>query len=133
MCILKVDSGNVCISIPMCFKRESGMQKGIVAKAAEKTIDERELFSNVIVRTWARALAWTQILDRGQVANVTDLAEALKLDRSKTAKHIRLATLSPRILRAVINGTAPDGISLQKLIDIKSDVWSEQEREIGLV
>ncbi len=40
--------------------------------------------------------------------------------------------LSPKILRAVIAKTLPDDFSTERLFSIKSDLWSEQEREIGL-
>ncbi len=47
-------------------------------------------------------------------------------------EYIVYVILSPKILRAVIAKTLPDDFSTERLFNIKSDLWSEQEREIGL-
>ena len=44
---------------------------------------------------------------------------------------IRLATLSPRIIRAAMKGELPDGFSLQRVRKIETDDWEEQERLLG--
>ena len=64
--------------------------------------------------------------------DVKSLAVALKMDRSNVARIMRLATLSPKILRAVLRHELPAGFSVEKLYNIKSDIWSDQEAEIGL-
>ena len=55
--------------------------------------------------------------------SVTPLADVLYT--------IRLATLSPRIIRAALSGDLPDGFSLQKVRKIETDDWEEQERLLG--
>ena len=46
-------------------------------------------------------------------------------------RFIRLATLSLKIMRAIISGTGPDGLSLGKIRTLMTDDWSEQERLLG--
>ena len=83
-------------------------------------------------RVFARAREWTRLLESGAFADVKELAEGLKMDRPYVVRVLRLANLSPKILRAVITKELPDDFSTERLFNIKSDLWSEQEREIGL-
>ena len=53
-------------------------------------------------------------------------------DAATTEIHtLRLATLSPRIIRAALSGELPDGFSLQKVRKVETDDWEEQERQLG--
>ena len=56
----------------------------------------------------------------------------LKLDHGNFTRTFRLAFLSPRIIRAVMNGLAPRDLSLAKLMEIRTEDWDEQERQLGL-
>ena len=44
---------------------------------------------------------------------------------------LRLATLSPRIIRAALKGDLPDGFSLEKVRKVETDDWAEQEKLLG--
>lgn len=131
MRMVSVEGGNVCVTVPMCFKTESGRHVSVpVGRPAGAP--EAFLASNVILQACARARAWLEMLDRGLAPSVIELARRLGIDRANMSKQLRLGTLSPRIIRSVMDGTAPSGISLQKLVAIRSDDWDEQEAEIGL-
>ena len=62
---------------------------------------------------------------------MSQLSEIVGVDRHYVIHTIRLATLSPRIIRAALSGTLPDGFSLQKVRKIETDDWEEQERLLG--
>ena len=71
------------------------------------------------------------LIDEGKAASVSQLAELVGTDRRYVLYTIRLATLSPRIIRAAMKGELPDGFSLQKVRKIETDDWEEQERLLG--
>ena len=84
-------------------------------------------------------MAWLKMLDEGKVASIHDLAATVGLERKyvrapacaprcgspaakvpyelRSSAHstLRLAFLSPRIIRAIMQGREPDGISLARL------------------
>ena len=64
--------------------------------------------------------------------NQTELVNQLKLDHGNFTRTFRLAFLSPRIIRAVMNGLAPRDLSLARLMEIRTEDWDEQERQLGL-
>ncbi len=62
-----------------------------------------------------------------------ELAKTLHIDAGSVRKTLRLARLSPRIVRAFLEDRHPDGLNIAKLMEIKTLSWDEQERLVGLV
>ena len=100
-----------------------------------------------ILRAIARGMAWLRMLDEGKVPSIHDLADTLKLERKFVRYTLRLAFLSPRVIRAIMQGQEPDGLSLAALrttlaaasqwafaqsIFLTTANWSEQEKFLGL-
>lgn len=77
-------------------------------------------------------MAWLKMLDEGKVASIHDLAATVGLERKYVRYTLRLAFLSPRIIRAIMQGREPDGISLARLRTITTADWSEQELALGI-
>src|SRR4029077_4336327 len=77
----------------------------------------------------AKARKWAKEVERGQTfADIADL-------EGKAERHIRhlarLAFVSPRIITAIIDGTAPAGITATTLMAGLSHFWTEQEQRIS--
>ena len=131
MNIMETEDGNALVSIPIRFQTVCGRRRLVVTGQGEvNDIDLDE--SGTLIRLFARAREWTRLLETGAFGDVKELAEGLKMDRPYVVRVLRLANLSPKIFRAVIAKTLPDDFSTERLFNIKSDLWSEQEREIGL-
>nr|WP_164083933.1 hypothetical protein [Dichelobacter nodosus] len=47
------------------------------------------------------------------------------------ARILKLTTLAPDIVEALINGEEPNGLSLAKLTQIFPEDWAEQRRQFG--
>ena len=84
-----------------------------------------------ILRAIARGMAWLRMLDEGKVPSIHDLADTLKLERKFVRYTLRLAFLSPRVIRAIMQGQEPDGLSLAALRRLTTANWAEQERFLG--
>ena len=79
-------------------------------------------------------MSWRAALERGDYPSAKDMAAACDRDPSQFRHLLNLAFLSPRIVEAVLTGRGlpPGGLSLNRLLRIRSLVWSEQEREAGI-
>ncbi|OGV38861.1 MAG: hypothetical protein A2020_13110 [Lentisphaerae bacterium GWF2_45_14] len=65
--------------------------------------------------------------EEGQFASVSQLAETLNLDRAYVGGILRIINLSPEIQQGILDGTEPDGLSINKLkCAIPSD-WNVQK------
>jgi site-specific DNA recombinase len=77
----------------------------------------------------AKARKWVKDVERGRT--FADIAAG----EGKAERHIRhlarLAFVSPRIIAAIIDGTAPAGITTTTLVAGLSHSWAEQEQRIS--
>jgi hypothetical protein len=72
-----------------------------------------------------------EILETGQVKSISELARNLEVDSSYVTRILKLTTLAPDIVEAIINGEEPDGLSLARLIKSFPEEWSEQRALFG--
>ncbi len=106
--------------------------KGIVhAPSANATLkpESREALLTAI----AKARAWIDDLRLGRLASFLEIAER----EGQGERHIRLlaplAFVSPRIMAAIAEGTAPAHLTVTGLAKALPYSWAEQERAIGLI
>jgi hypothetical protein len=84
------------------------------------------------VEAFCRALRWVDDIWLGRIASIAGIAER----ESQGERHIRLlaplAFLSPRIIAAIVDGTAPADLTVTGLAKALPYSWAEQEQSIGL-
>lgn len=119
--------GKIIIHIPMAFKRRGGRKEIILPTGCKLNDDGNEPSIN---RSLATAVAlghrWLGLLMEGKVGSASELAEIVGMDPSHLRRHLNLACLSPKLVRAILDGNEPDGMSLEKLREVP-DRWEEQE------
>jgi hypothetical protein len=86
---------------------------------------------DAVIQALAWAFSWAEILEAGQVKSISELARNLEVDSSYVTRILKLTTLAPDIVEAIINGEEPDGLSLAKLIQSFPEEWSEQRTLFG--
>jgi hypothetical protein len=119
------DGDAIVIDIPMALRHRGGRKEIVlppgVAPAAESAA--REATPIALVIALARAFCW-------QESN-SDLARKLKLDHSYIARTIRLTSLAPDLVEAILDGQEPDGLSLRSLRRDLPLGWDEQRRMLS--
>ena len=105
---------------------------GIIRVPAHNTpikVDRREALLIAI----AKARQWIEDLTHGRVASFATIARR----EGKVERHIRLlaplAFLSPRIVSAILDGSAPANLTVIQLVRALPYSWAEQERRIGIL
>ena len=88
--------------------------------------------SEVLLIAIARARSWMNDLSEGRV-NSFEIARS----ENKVERHIRrlmpLAFVSPRIVKAIANGSAPADLTVTTLTSALSRSWTKQEKRYGIV
>jgi len=121
------DGNDLVVRIPMKLKRRSGRKQIIVPDG----LDDAEPIAppqDALIDALARAHHWQQLIDEGRYGSITDLAEALNLDRSYVGRILRLTLLAPDIIEAILRGDEPSGLSLARLVKEVPMLWVEQRK-----
>jgi len=124
------DGDHVVIRIPMNLKRRSGRKEIIVPDGLPGT-ERQKRTQEPLVTALARAFHWQDLIDTGRYASITDLAEALRVDRSYVSRIMRLTLIAPDIVDAISQGREPSGLSLGRLVKGMPVGWAEQRERVG--
>jgi site-specific DNA recombinase len=80
-----------------------------------------------------KARGWIEDIRLGRIASFSEIAEC----EAQGERHIRLlaplAFVSPRVIAAIVDGTAPADLTVTGLAKRLPYSWAEQERSIGLL
>ena len=106
------------------------MVKGVIHVPAHNTPIKAGRREALLIAI-AKARQWIDDLAHGRAASFAVIARR----EGKTERHIRLlaplAFVSPRIVSALLDGTAPADLTLTKLARALPYCWAEQERRVG--
>jgi len=127
------DGDCIVIHIPMTFRRCNGRKQIVLPDGiAPKHTPDDDVRCPLKVAL-ARAFRWQKMIESGGVKSNCDLARRLKLDQSYIARTIRLASLAPDIVEAILRGNEPSGLSLKSLRGEIPLSWDEQRENLRLM
>ena len=106
-------------------------RKGIAWKPSAQT-NLGPAASEMLLIAIARARSWMNDLSEGRVNSFEEIARS----ENKVERHIRhiapLALVSPRIVEAIANGSAPADLTVTMLARALPHGWAAQEHKLGI-
>jgi len=118
------------ITLPWTAPRFAAV-KGILHEPGEQPAMKPES-RDALLTAIAKARKWIDDIRLGHCASFAEIAEREAVGE----RHIRLLTplafLSPRIISAIADGTAPVDLTVTGLAKTLPYSWTEQERRLGL-
>ena len=81
---------------------------------------------SALVKALARAFRWKRMLESGEFASISELAEKEGIAFTYMARLMRLSLLSPELVDAVMDGHQPANITLANLMDPFPADWKVQ-------
>lgn len=109
--------------IPVRIKRHGGRKVVIPAAAGDKMPEH----DAPILTALSKAFHWQRLIDEGIVKSGSDIARQEGLNQSTVNELLRLALLSPDVVRGILDGHQPKTLSL---IWLKNNLlppnWEEQ-------
>lgn len=118
----------IVVSIPVRFRRRSGRQ--MIFAAGDGPEDNSKSDDSALVVSLARAWQWQEELEAGEYSTVEEMATAKKIDLSYMRRMLRLNSLAPDIVEAILQNNAPDHISLRTLYRGIAPSWAEQRSQL---
>ena len=126
------ETGNLQIHIPMHIRRMRGRKMIFAPQALDGDVpDSPAEVQTAVVQALGRALSWADAIESGKFHSITDLAGGLDVDISYVARILKLTTLAPDIIEAILNGEEPSGLSLAQLTRTFPMDWEQQKALFG--
>lgn len=122
---------SITVRVPLKIRRRPG-RKTVVSPvyfgSDDNVIPTRA--DPALVRALARAFRCQRLLDEGRYASITEMAAAEKIERGYLGSLMRLTLLAPRVVEAILDGRAPDGVALPALLEPFPDLWECQRERL---
>jgi len=118
------DGDAVVVHIPVRFRRRNGRQM-ILTDGDQPAAPGRDA-NQTLIEAIAKAHRWQEQIEAGHYAGIEDLAQAIGVGRTYVGRMLRLTSLAPDIIEAVLRGEEPEGMSLGKLRRDLPVSWREQ-------
>ena len=113
--------------MPAELRRLGKEKRLIVAAHAPKTNPDA-----VLIKAIVRGHQWFEMLKSRKVLSISDIANAEKLSRTYVGSVIPFALLAPDITEAILEGTQPIDLNLDRLINLSLPIdWAEQRSVLG--
>ena len=100
---LSADGRTLTVRVPVTVSRRGG-RKVVIAPEGDRALRSGVKPNEALVRALARAFRWRSLIEKGEVAIVSDLAKAESVSASYVARILRLTLLAPDIVEAILDG-----------------------------
>ncbi|KRE03239.1 resolvase [Bosea sp. Root670] len=115
-------------TVPFAWQAQ-GRRKGIAHEPARKPRLDHDTAQPILTMI-ARASRWMGQLIDGSVASTDEIAAREGVGERNIRKLLPLACLSPNIIRAIADGTAPANLTISRLCAALPHDWMAQEQGI---
>lgn len=135
------DGDTVVVHIPMRLRRRNGrcmvLTEGEASPvSAAQHVEDTNGGNRTLIDAIAKGHRWQAQLESGEYASLEDLAKDVGCDRTyvgrtrpaklERSRMLRLTSLAPDIIEAILRGDEPEGLSLEKLRKNLPVRWDEQ-------
>lgn len=116
------------LSIPFAWQPQ-GRRKGVAHEPMQRQrLDHNE--AEELLIAVARACRWMSELIEGKAASTDAIALREQMGERNVRKLLPLACLSPAIIRAIADGSAPADLTIRKLTAALPYSWFQQEQRL---
>ncbi|MGM0583948.1 MAG: hypothetical protein ACQEUZ_04800 [Pseudomonadota bacterium] len=119
------------VRVPLAIRKRGG-RKRVLAPDGTEVAPARPRVDSALVKAIARAHRWQRMMESGERASLTELAEAEKINRSYVSRVLRLTLLAPDIVEAILEGRQPEGVTVDVLMKPLPTAWEKQRETFGL-
>ncbi|WP_354194296.1 hypothetical protein [Aquamicrobium terrae] len=126
---ISTDGTTITVTIPMSFKIRGGRKLIVAPDGMHLSPSPRPQADSTLVKALARAFRWSEMLECGDFATVSEIARAEKMNISYVSHVLRLALLAPDLVEAILDGRQPPTMQLQPLMRQGFPIEWQKQRE----
>ena len=117
------DGRVLTVSLPFTMQKRGGRKRVVTADGTPVWARKPARIDSTLVKAIARAHRRQRMLDDGMHGSTAERAAAERINPSYLARVLRLTLLAPEIVEAVLDGTAPQAITLELVMRPFTTVW----------
>ena len=114
----------VTLHVPFRIVKRGGRKEML---SPPETASARTRTDDTLVKALARGFRWKRMLESGDYASISELAEKEGIAFTYMARLLRLTLLAPAIVDAIMAGRQPPEMTLAALAEPFPLDWSEQQ------
>jgi hypothetical protein len=116
----------VTLHVPFRIVKRGGRKEMQMPEAATQP----RRTDSTLLKALARAFRWKRMLESGEFATISELAEREGIAFTYMARLMRLSLLAPEIVDAIMDGRQPESVTLANLMDSFPLDWDEQRMQL---
>lgn len=117
----------ISVEIPMIFKKRGGRRIIVLPDGSHGHPMSAATIDNAMVKAIARAFRWQKLLENGTYSCLDEIAKAERIGPSFISRIIRIASLAPEIVDAILDGRQPAHLTLKHLMTPFPVEWEKQK------
>jgi hypothetical protein len=112
----------ITIHVPFRVVKRGGRKEMVLPEGAAQARRP----DNTLVKALARAFRWKRMLESGEFASISELAEQEGIAFTYMARVLRLSLLAPDIVEAILDGRQRPEVTLARLLEPFPPDWTKQ-------
>ena len=125
----RLQGGELEVTIPIRLRYDGHKTVIHLPEDAPPPLDAATM--NPMQKALVQGMRFRDAIETGEAKSVSDLARKARMERVFLFHSLELANLAPDIVKAILDGSVPEGFTLNRLRTGIPDDWDEQRREFG--
>ena len=121
----------VSVDVPMTFKKRGGRKVIVLPDGTQGNPAPKATIDNTMIKAIARAFRWQKLLENGTYGCLEEIAKAERIGPSFISRIIRIASLAPDIVDAILDGRQPAHLTFKDLMCPFPVGWEDQRGKFG--
>ena len=116
----------VTVSVPFVIRKRGGRKLVITPDGTTGAPLQRARVDSGLLKALARGFRWRKLLESGNFATIEEIAEAENINPSYVSRVLRMTLLAPEIVKAILAGRQPEGLTMATALQPFPMDWRRQ-------
>ena len=127
----RLQGGELEVTIPIRLRYDGHKTVIHLPEDAPPPLDTATM--NPMQKALVQGMRFRDAIEAGEAKSVSDLARKARMERVFLFHSLEMVNLAPDIVKAILDGSVPDGFTLGRLRKGIPDDWDEQRWEFGFL
>ena len=114
------------ITVPFTIRKRGGRKLILTPDGPPASLPTRVRPDSALLKALARGFRWQKMLREGEYQTIEEIADAENINPSYVSRLLRMTLLAPEIVKAILAGSHPAGLSRAKVMKPFPMEWQRQ-------